>query len=114
MAKGSLFADRVYIREKALRQRLQNLFPGGKHFLKARGIQAVTPMGSELQRLLDDLEIDHRPALAAVLKIIFHNKPTGEACRHRYLPIVWTLALDSPVCATLKPQLFGTIEVSPT
>lgn len=76
-------------------------------------MQAVTPVNRELAKLQDDLQKQSRPALAAVLKLVFRNRPAGEACSHNYLPIVWTLALDSPVCATLKPQLFGIIEVIP-
>ena len=106
---GSLFTDRVFIPQKPIRTKLRALFPNGSHIVLARGIKASGANHNELLDIVNSLQ--HRPALAAVVQHVFHNRAPGEVFMHKYLLIIWTLALDSPVCQTLKPHIRDIIKV---
>lgn len=107
---GSDFQTRVFIKSKALRDRISSIFkvkPGGV----VTG--ATVPSQQVVDEIVDDLH-EKEPlgdSYADMFEIVFGDgAQEGTVLFHPFLEIMRTLALKAPVCHLVKPHIMPDIQ----
>ena len=109
MCVGTKFKDRVFIKDKRLRDNILSMFkgqvrPGG--VVKGANVPSAQDFADIYHKLMDH----GLRSLATVFIDVFDGQNEGETIFHPCLEIIRTLALKSPVCHLVKPHIWPEIE----
>lgn len=111
---GSKFADRVFVPRAETRETILGWFrertkPGG--FVTG----AIVPAADDLDTVREDLSRLGLQAYANVLGDTFGGHPEGPHPdpSHPFLEIARVLALKAPCCHLIKPDIQGSVQVTP-
>lgn len=105
---GTSFQDRVFVKSKALRDRITGIFivrPGGV----VSGARA--PSTEERDKICAELYRENLPTYSDLFDLVFEDDlQEGTIIFHPYLEIMRTLALNAPVCHVVKPHIMPAIQ----